>query len=83
MRPIIRLTKLLVLAALAVYLTSPGFVSPKVRAEGRCFPGFVCEGGGSEPCDCPIANCTGCFIKNGTSGCGTCSGDSGGYGILE
>lgn len=78
MKSLNRLGKLLVLAALVVYLWAPGFVSPSVRAEDTCFPGVVCEGDGSQgnPCDCPVSNCTGCFVKNGTPGCGNCAGDA-------
>jgi hypothetical protein len=71
-----RLGKLLVLAALMVYLFAPSAVSPSVKADDgdHCFTDFLCQGG--EACDCPIANCTGCFIKNGVPGCGNCSGDA-------
>lgn len=71
MKSLNRLAKLLVLAALAVYLCAP---APAVRADGaKCFKGFSCEGGGSSACDCPISNCSGCFVPNGQTGCGTCS----------
>ena len=83
MKKITRLTKLVMLAALAVYLIAPGVVSPTANAEDRCFPGFVCDGGGGEACDCPISNCTGCFIHNGEIGCGNCAGDAGGHGPIQ
>jgi hypothetical protein len=71
-----RLAKLFVLAALVVYLCAPGAVSPFVKADegDHCFTDFLCQG--PAPCDCPIANCTGCFIKNGSGGCGNCAGDA-------
>lgn len=75
MKTVHRLTKVLILAAFALYLWTPGIVSPTVTASDlKCPSGFVCEGGGT--CDCPIANCTGCFVRNGQPACGNCAGNA-------
>jgi hypothetical protein len=76
MKVLTRLGKLLVIAAFVVYMCAPGAVSPSVSADdgGHCYENFVfCQG--PPPCDCPIGNCSGCFIKSGEPGCGICSGD--------
>lgn len=76
MNRIVRASKLAFIAAALVFAFYGGdFAGASAIADG-CPSGFVCEGGSSSGCDCPIGNveCKGCFIPSGQTGCGTCSG---------
>lgn len=74
--------KVAVLCA-ALFVLSGGYASgvtaqdEGIGIEGDvCYSAYPCSQSTSNQCFCPDGNltrgCTGCFIPNGGSGCGTC-----------
>jgi hypothetical protein len=74
------LIRIAVIVAASYCIFAPGgsYTLTNVRANG-CDTSEACARNSDNNCYCPTvtiggAGCTGCFIKNGSSGCGTCSG---------
>lgn len=71
----------IVAASYCIFAPSGSYTLSKVQAEegGRCDTSTTCARNSDNNCYCPVVTiggegCTGCFVKNGSPGCGTCSG---------
>ena len=71
--------RIAVIAAASYCIFAPGGSQalPNVQAEG-CNTSTTCARNSSNNCYCPDVviggpGCTGCFVPNGSSGCGSCS----------
>lgn len=67
----------IVAASYCIFAPSGPYTLRDVQAEG-CNTSTACAKNSSNNCYCPDVviggeGCTGCFVKNGSSGCGTCS----------
>lgn len=73
--------RIAVIVAASYCFLAPGgsYSLSKVQAEeGGCDNSVTCARNSDNNCYCPSVTiggpgCTGCFVKNGSSGCGTCS----------
>jgi len=68
----------IVAASYCIFTPGGSYTLSNVHANG-CDTSQACARNSDNNCYCPTvtiggAGCTGCFIKNGSSGCGTCSG---------
>jgi len=77
------IVRIAVIVAASYCILAPGgsYTLNNVSANG-CDTSEACARNSDNNCYCPTvtiggAGCTGCFIKNGSSGCGTCSGGAG------
>ena len=76
------IVRIAVIVAASYCIFAPGgsYVLNNVRAEeSGCDTSLSCARNSDNNCYCPSVTiggpgCTGCFVKNGSSGCGTCSG---------
>jgi hypothetical protein len=70
----------IVIASYCIFAPGGSYTLSKVQAEeSGCDTSVACAKNSDNNCYCPSVTiggpgCTGCFVKNGTSGCGTCSG---------
>jgi len=72
--------RIAVLAAASYCIFAPGgsYTLRNVRAAG-CDTSQTCARNADNNCYCPVVHmdgtgCHGCFVPNGSSGCGSCSG---------
>lgn len=68
----------LVAASYCIFTPDGSHMLRNVRAEG-CDTSATCARNSDNNCYCPVVTiggkgCEGCFVPNGSSGCGTCSG---------
>jgi hypothetical protein len=70
-----------IVTASCIFVTGGAFTLHNVKAEEGegCNTSTSCARNSNNNCYCPEATiggkgCTGCFVPNGSSGCGTCSG---------
>ena len=71
----------IVAASYCIFVPGGAYSLGKVQAEegGKCNTNTSCSRNADNNCYCPDATiggpgCTGCFVPNGSSGCGSCSG---------
>jgi hypothetical protein len=67
----------IVAASYCIFAPSGAYTLQNVQAEG-CDTSTACARNSDNNCYCTVVTiggpgCTGCFVKNGSSGCGTCS----------
>jgi hypothetical protein len=74
----------IVTASYCIFIPGGAFTVHNVQAEEGegCNTSTSCARNSNNNCYCPEATiggkgCTGCFVPNGSSGCGTCSGGPG------
>jgi hypothetical protein len=71
----------IVTASYCIFAPSGSYTLSSVQAEegGKCDTTTTCARNTDNNCYCPVvtvggAGCTGCFVPNGSPGCGSCSG---------
>lgn len=83
MRKVWWIVRIAVIVAASYCIFAPGgsYTLSRVQAEqgGGCDTSTACSRNSENNCYCPVVTiggegCTGCFVKNGSPGCGTCSG---------
>jgi len=83
MRKVWWIVRIAVIVAASYCIFAPGgsYTLSKVQAAegGGCDTSSTCARNSDNNCYCTVVTiggegCTGCFVKNGSSGCGTCSG---------
>lgn len=82
MRKVWWVVRIAVIVAASYCIFAPGgsYTLSNVQAEeAGCDTSQACARNSDNNCYCPSVTiggpgCTGCFVKNGSSGCGTCSG---------
>jgi len=76
---VVRIT-VIVAASYCIFAPAGSYTLNKVEAQqAACDTSTACARNSDNNCYCPSVTiggpgCTGCFVRNGSNGCGTCSG---------
>ena len=80
MRKVWWTVRIAVIVTASYCIFAPGESFRSVRAEGgKCDTSTACARNSDNACYCPVVTigepgCNGCYIPNGSTGCGSCSG---------